>query len=114
MNRLQIGKAHLAFEADVSLTKEKICAINKISGANPTPLFSFSNEVFLAVVEEASTIDPFHEEIIFVKLKNVKPDGELPTPDRLVVSEKQCKTKNGKAPLMIASGIARCHSYESS
>ena len=106
MNSLRIGKAHLLFEADVSLTKEKTCAINKISGEKPTPLFSYSNEVFLAVVEEASTIETFHEQIIFVKLKNIKPDGEPPTPGRLVVSEKQCKTKNGKAPLMVASGIA--------
>ena len=105
-NRLQIGRTHLPFESNVSFTKEKICAINKISGAKPAPLFSFSNEVFLAAVEEASTIDPFHEQIVFVKLKNIKPDGEPPTPGRLVVSEKQCKTKNGKAPLMVASGIA--------
>ena len=105
-NRLQIGRTHLPFESNVSFTKEKICAINKISGAKPTPSFSFSNEVFLAAVEEASTIDPFHEQIVFVKLKNIKPDGEPPTPGRLVVSEKQCKTKNGKAPLMVASGIA--------
>ena len=68
--------------------------------------FLFSNEVFLAAVEEASTIDPFHEPIVFVKLKNIKPDGEPPTPGRLVVTEKQCKTNNGKAPLMVASGIA--------
>ena len=106
MNRLQIGKTHLPFESNVFFTKEKTCAINKISGAKPIPLFSFSNEAFLATVEEASTIDPFHDQIIFVKLKNIKPDGEPPTPGRLVVSEKQCKTKNGKAPLMVASGIA--------
>ena len=104
-NRLQIGRTYLPFESNVSFTKEKICAINKISGAKPTPSFSFSIEVFLAAVEEASTIDPFHEQIVFVKLKNIKPDGEPPTPGRLVVSEKQCKTKNGKAPLMVASGI---------
>ena len=105
-NRLQIGRTHLPFESNVSFTKEKMCAINKISGARPTPSFSFSNDVFLAAVEEASTIDPFHEQIVFVKVKNIKPDGEPPTPGRLVVSEKQCKTKNGKAPLMVASGIA--------
>ena len=105
-NHLQIGRTNLPFEPNVTFTKEKICAINKISGAKPVPLFSFSNEIFLAAVEEASTIDPFHEQIIFVKLKNIKPDGEPPTPGRLVVSEKQCKTKNGKAPLMVASGIA--------
>ena len=105
-NRLQIGRTHLPFESNVSFTKQKICAINKISNAKPTPSFSFSNEVFLVAVEEASTIDPFHEQIVFVKLKNIKPDGEPPTPFRLVVSEKQCKTKNGKAPLMVASGIA--------
>ena len=105
-NRLQIGRTHLPFESNVSLTEEKICAINKISGAKPAPLFSFSNEVFLAAVEEASTLDPFHEQIVFVKLKNIKPDGEPPTPGRLVVSEKQCKTKNVKAPSMVASRIA--------
>ena len=63
-NRLQIGRTHLPFESNVSFTKEKICAINKISGAKSAPLFSFSNEVFLAAVEEASTIDPFHEHIV--------------------------------------------------
>ena len=109
MNHLQIGKAHVKIETDISLTKEKACAMNKISGEKPTSLFSFSNEVFLAVVEEASTINNFHE-LIFVKMKNMKPDGELPMPGRLVVLhclvERQCKTKNGKAPLMIASEIA--------
>ena len=71
LNRLQIGKTHLPFESNVSFTKEKTYAINKISGAKPIPLFSISNEVFLATVEEASTIDPFLEQIIFVKLKNI-------------------------------------------
>ena len=42
-NRLQIGRTHLLFEPNVSFTKEKTCAINKISGAKPTPSFSFQN-----------------------------------------------------------------------
>ena len=40
-NRLQIGRTYLPFESDVSFAKEKTCAINKISGAKQTPLFSF-------------------------------------------------------------------------
>ena len=40
-NRLQIGRTYLTFESNVSFTEEKICAINKISGAKPTPSFSF-------------------------------------------------------------------------
>ena len=110
--QLQIGKTNFKFARNLVLPEQEAAEINQLSHYKLAPTFSFSDEILLIVAREKIKIEPFHEQIFNSTVKNLIPDNEKPSPGQTIVTEKQCKTKTGKTPMIVAPVIANVFDVE--